>query len=261
MRPSTISNQSVMKTPLPQQHTSVSRRSLLKGGWTIGAAGVLGSFSPAAQPAPSDKLKKGDVVLFQGDSITDAGRKKDLAMANDSEALGKSYAAMIAGELLAEYPDLGLQCYNRGISGNKVPDLASRWEADAIALKPAILSIHIGVNDLWHTVAFGSKYKGTIEDYETGYRELIKRSQKEIPGVRIIVCEPFELRDWPALDPYRAVARKLADEMKLTFVPFHSMFKEAAKTIDKKFWAGDGIHPTIPGHTLMRKAWRQAVGI
>jgi lysophospholipase L1-like esterase len=254
-------NQSIMKIQSSPQNISLSRRSLLKVGWTIGAAGVLGSFAPAAWAAPGGKLKKGDVILFQGDSITDAGRKKDRAMANDSDALGKSYAAMIAGELLAEYPDLDLQCYNRGISGNKVPDLAARWDTDAIALKPAILSIHIGVNDLWHTVAFGSKYKGTIDDYETGYRELIKRSQKEIPGVRIIVCEPFELRDWPALDPYRAVARKLADEMKLTFVPFHAMFQEAAKTIDKKFWAWDGIHPTIPGHTLMRKAWRQAVGV
>jgi len=238
-----------------------SRRSLLKGGCTIGAAGVMGMIAPTIQAAPSGKLKQGDVILFQGDSITDAGRKKDRTMPNDSDALGKSYAAMIAGELLAEYPDLDLQCYNRGISGNKVPDLAARWETDAIALKPAILSIHIGVNDLWHTVAFGSKYKGTIDDYETGYRELIQRSQKEIPGVRIIICEPFELRDWPALDPYRAVARKLANEMNLTFVPFHTMFQEAAKKTDKKFWAWDGIHPSIAGHSLMRKAWREAVGI
>jgi hypothetical protein len=141
-----------MKIPSPQPHASLSRRSTLKGGWTLGAAGVLGSFAPAALPVPTDKIKKGDVILFQGDSITDAGRKKDRAMANDSEPLGKSYAAMIAGDLLAE-------------------------------------------------------------------------------------------------------------EMNLTFVPFHAMFQEAAKTIDKKFRAGDGIHPTIPGHTLMRKAWRQAVGI
>jgi len=221
----------------------------------------MGTMLPSGQAAPSTPLKMGDVILFQGDSITDAGRKRDRTMPNDSDALGRSYAAMIAGELLAEYPALNLQCYNRGISGNKVPDLAARWEEDAIALKPAILSIHIGVNDLWHTVAFGSKYKGTIEDYETGYRELIQRSQKEIPGVRVIICEPFELRDWPALDPYRVVARKLADEMKLTFVPFHAMFQEAAKTTDKKFWAADGIHPSIPGHSLMRKAWREAVGI
>jgi lysophospholipase L1-like esterase len=247
--------------PSRQENSSLSRRSILKAGCTLGTAGVLGSFVPAAQAASTDKLKKGDVILFQGDSITDAGRKKDRAMANDHDALGKSYAAMIAGELLAEYPDLELQCYNRGISGNKVPDLAARWDTDAIALKPAILSIHIGVNDLWHTVAFGSKYKGTIEDYETGYRELIKRSQKEIRGVRIIICEPFELRDWPALDPYRVVAKKLADEMKLTFVPFHALFQQAAKTTDKKFWASDGIHPSIPGHSLMRKAWREAVGI
>jgi lysophospholipase L1-like esterase len=227
--------------------------------------GVLGTFARADLAAvPTIKLQKGDVILFQGDSITDAGRKKDVAGPNNSDALGKCYAAMIAGELLAEYPDLDLQFFNRGISGNKVPDLAARWDTDTIALKPTILSIHIGVNDLWHTKAFGAKYQGTIADYETGYRALIERSQKEIPGVRIIVCEPFTTRtddDFKPLAQYREVVRKLANEMNLTFVPFQSLFDEAAKATDMKFWLWDGIHPTIPGHTLMRKAWRQSVGI
>lgn len=246
---------------------AVSRRSLLKHGLALGAVGALArgtTRAAAAEGQPvAGELKAGDVILFQGDSITDAGRKKDKKEANRSDALGKGYAAMIAGELLAGYPDLGLQCYNRGISGNKVPDLAARWQEDAIDLKPTVLSIMIGINDLWHTVAFGSKYKGTVQDYEEGYRKLIEQSMQKIPGVRIIICEPFELRKWAAFDPYREIAKKLADEMKLTFVPFHSLFEKAvqAKGTDGKFWAWDGIHPTIPGHTLMCKAWREAVGI
>lgn len=247
---------------MPSDSSSISRRSILSASASIAALGAMGAVARAQVPARNNvTLKKGAVILFQGDSITDDGRKKEVLEANDSRALGRSYAAMISGQLLLAHPEMDLKCYNRGISGNKVPDLAARWDTDTIALKPDILSIHIGVNDLWHTVAFGATYKGTIDDYETGYRELIKRSQKEIPGVRIIICEPFELRNWPALDPYRAVARKLADEMKLTFVPLHSFFVEAAKSAAPEFWLWDGIHPTVAGHAIMANKWREVVGI
>lgn len=243
----------------------INRRTLLKGLaaiGTLGATGVVGAAeSPASDNPKRINLPKGAVVVFQGDSITDAGRKKDAKQWTDGGALGKGYPALAAGELLGDYPELNLQIHNRGISGNKVPDLAARWDDDAIQLKPTVLSILVGINDLWHTVAFGSKYKGTIEDYETGYRDLLLRARKEIPGVHLIVCEPFTLRDWPEFDPYRAVARKLAEEMKLTFVPFQSTFDEAAKAAPKKFWLWDGIHPTPPGHALMWQAWRKAVGI
>ncbi|PXA04080.1 lipolytic protein G-D-S-L family [Coraliomargarita sinensis] len=252
---------------MPQKRTATSsdlfsRRSLLKQGLALGAFGAMSPLPTYAKESPSPiKLQKGDVILFQGDSITDAGRKKEVGHANHTGALGKSYAAMLAGQLHAAYPGLDLQIYNRGISGNKIPDLAARWHNDAIDLKPKVLSILVGINDLWHTVAFGSKYKGTVEDYETGYRELIERSQKEIPGVRIVICEPFELRNWKEFDPYREAAKRVAEEKHLTFVPFHSEFQKVAENPNSKFWAWDGIHPTIPGHALMCEVWREVVGI
>lgn len=254
-----------MKEKSRNVSAGLTRRNLLKGTLALGGGGIPGctQASGAATGPASSKLKKGDVVLFQGDSITDAGRKKEKLEANQGDALGNGYVAMIAGEMLADYPDLDLQFYNRGISGNKVPDLAARWEEDAIQLKPSILSIMVGINDLWHTVAFGSKYKGTIKDYEDGFRRLIEQSLAALPGVRIIICEPFELRKWAEFDAYRKVARKLADDKNLTFVPFHELFLKAAASngTDGKFWAWDGIHPTIAGHTLMRRAWREAVGL
>lgn len=244
---------------------TISRRKLLRDSASVGALSTLGAASlgttTLAESDVAGRLNKGAVILFQGDSITDAGRNKKDQLANDSKALGNGYPALAAGELLSGYGDLDLKIYNRGISGNKVPDLAARWQADAVDLQPSILSILIGVNDLWHTIAFGSKYKGTIEDYERGYRELLVRSLKDIPNVRLVVCEPFTLRDWPALDPYRNVAAKLAAELKLTFVPLQSVFNDAAKAAPGEFWLWDGIHPTLPGHALMVRAWRKAVGI
>ena len=249
----------------PHDPSSPSRRAWLQGALGLGALGTLASPSRAeASSAAKLPLKKGDVILFQGDSITDDGRDKGVTDANHGKALGKGYAAMATGQILFAHPGLELKCYNRGISGHKIPDLAGRWDKDTVALKPAVLSILIGVNDLWHTFAFGNKYKATVADYESGYRELIQRSLTEIPGVTIVICEPFTTRtsdDFKSLAGYREVSRKLADEMKLPFVPFQSLFDEAVKAAPAEFWLWDGIHPSPAGHALMARQWREVVGI
>ena len=241
---------------------TISRRTVLHAAASMGALGTVARAGTPASPSPA--LKKGAVVLFQGDSITDAGRKKEITEPNHGGALGNGYAAMISGEILLAHPGLELKCHNRGISGNKVPDLAARWDQDVVALKPDLLSIMIGVNDLWHTFAFGNKYKATIGDYETGYRALLERTREEVPGVRIVICEPFTTRtskDFKPLADFRAVSKKLADEMGLTFVPFQSLFDEAVKAAPAEFWLWDGIHPSIAGHTIMARKWREVVGI
>ncbi|MGI6415258.1 MAG: SGNH/GDSL hydrolase family protein [Thermoguttaceae bacterium] len=248
--------------------TNLTRRMFLQTSATAGsalaAASLLGAKRASAAEGPD--LKPESVILFQGDSITDAGRDKKGGSPNDAAGLGRGYPFLLGGALLADYPEKRLTVYNRGISGNKVPDLAARWQQDAINLKPAILSILIGVNDIWHKLA--GRYAGTVADYETGYRELLQKSLKEMPGVRIIVCEPFVLRcgavneSWfPEFDQRRAVAKKLAEELRLDFVPFQSMFDEAARLAPPAYWAGDGVHPTLAGHALMSKTWREVVGI
>ena len=180
--------------------------------------------------------------------------------------MGRGYPNLIGGALLADYPKQKLTVLNRGISGNKVPDLAARWKKDAIDLKPDILSILIGVNDIWHKLS--GRYDGTVADYESGYRNLLKETQEKLPGTRIVICEPFVLRcgavndTWfPEFDQRREVANKLAAELKLECVPFQTMFNKATKLAQPKYWAGDGVHPTLAGHALMAKTWREVVGI
>ena len=83
-------------------------------------------------------------ILFQGDSITDAGRNRE----NDAN-LGVGYPTLIKGELGFEEP--GEFCFlNRGIGGNRIVDLYARIKMDIINLKPDVMSILIGVNDVWH---------------------------------------------------------------------------------------------------------------
>ena len=146
-------------------------------GWRrLGAVDQLlaADASRPAKPVESH-IKPGDTILFQGDSITDAGRKRDVADANWQPALGSGYAWFAASQLLVDSRSANLKIFNRGISGNKVYQLAERWQADCLDLKPNVLSILIGVNDFAH--ALKGDYKGTLEIYENDYRALIKRTK------------------------------------------------------------------------------------
>jgi lysophospholipase L1-like esterase len=202
-----------------------------------------------------------NIILFQGDSITDMGRdRRRQDITNDARALGNGYAFLAASEILAEYPGAKPQIYNRGISGNKVFQLAERWDADCLELKPDIVSILIGVNDYWHTFKHG--YEGTVETYENDLGALLERTQNNLPGVTLVICEPFVLRcgevdeKWfPAFDAYRTAAKRTAARFDTIFVPFQSMFDDAIKNAPPEYWSADGVHPTIAGAYLMAQAW------
>jgi lysophospholipase L1-like esterase len=205
------------------------------------------------------------IVLFQGDSITDWGRNRSKENApNDSQCLGSGYVLLAAGALLDEYSKIKPTIYNRGISGNKVFQLAERWDKDCIALKPDLVSILVGVNDFWHTLNAG--YKGTLETYQNDYIALIERTKKALPAVTLVICEPFVLKcgsvneKWfPAFDGYRDAAKKVAAEFKTIFIPFQSVFDEAVKNAPPQYWAADGVHPTVAGTHLMAKTWLKTV--
>ena len=250
---------------------NLSRRSFMRAtGVALGAAGMAGvnqvmAAETAAWPMSShNRIGKGDVILFQGDSITDAGRTREQAgAANNQPALGNGYAWLAAAELLVDRPNGELKIFNRGVSGNKVYQLAERWQADCLDLKPTLLSILIGVNDLWHTLT--GNYNGTVEIYERDYRALLERTRKALPKVKLVICEPFVLRfgavndRWfPQFDAYRAAARRVAETYHATFIPFQAMFDEAVKYAPPQQWAKDGVHPTNSGASLMAHEWLRA---
>lgn len=243
----------------------MNRRDLL----SLTAAGSAASLLPCpALAAPAVKLEKGATILFQGDSITDAGRdRKTEGNANHPAMLGRGYPFHLAGQLLTDHAALGLSIYNRGISGNKVPDLEARWQQDCLALKPGILSILIGVNDIWHKL--NGNYDGTPEVYRDGFAALLERTKTALPAVTLVVCEPFVLRcgavndSWfPEFETRRTFAEEVAKAAGATWVPFQAKFDEAVKAgTEPAYWAADGVHPTQAGHGLMAKVWREAVGI
>ena len=210
-------------------------------------------------------LKRDSVILFQGDSITDSGRKRDSITCNNTDQLGLGYTLFTATSLLAKHADKQPKIYNRGISGNKVFQLRERWEVDTLSFMPDVLSILIGVNDYWHTLRNG--YKGTVQIYEDDLRDLLKYTKEKLPKVQLVLCEPFALSGgsaitddawFPMFHNYRAALKKLATEFNAVFVPFQSAFDEAMKIAPATYWSADGVHPDLPGRQLMAEVWLKA---
>ena len=207
------------------------------------------------------KLAKGSRLLFLGDSITDMkwGRNER----DRNHYLGHSYVYLIASRLGVDMPEAQLEFFNRGISGHKVSDLKARWQKDAIDMKPDLLTILIGVND----VSRG----GTVDQWEADYRFILNASRKAKADLPVVLLDPFVLRSgrlkneaawkkWRGkVDQYCGVIAQLAKDYDTTHVKTQEVFDAAAKAASPEQWIWDGVHPLPQGHELIARNWLQQV--
>ncbi|MBQ8323500.1 MAG: SGNH/GDSL hydrolase family protein [Clostridia bacterium] len=198
------------------------------------------------------------IVLF-GDSITDAGRNRSVDY--DKSSYGFGYPSFIAGELLAKDPN-GYDIINRGISGNRVVDLYARIKADVWNLQPDVLSILIGINDIWHELGHGNGVD--LVRYEKIYRMLIEDTKERLPKLKIVICEPFVLEgaatkekyaEFLEVKKYAKVAKRLAEEYGLYYLPLQETLDKAAEKYGAEKYLSDGVHPTVAGAKLIADEW------
>ena len=199
-------------------------------------------------------------ILFQGDSITDALRSRE-----DDIYSGNGYPTLVAAELGFACPQ-EYEFFNRGISGDRITDLIARMKIDMINIKPDVMSILVGVNDVWHEV---SRENGVRTDlYESMYHLLIAELKTALPNLRIMIMEPFVLKGpatEDAWDVFRAevtahaaAAKRVAEKNGLEFIPLQEKFNEACKMAPVTYWLYDGVHPTSAGHELIAREWIKA---
>ena len=195
--------------------------------------------------------------LFQGDSITDGDRNRNLEDVSSYE-IGHSYATITAGTLGLKHPG-ELEFFNRAISGNRIVDLYARIKKDIINLKPDYLSILIGVNDVWHELEHQNGV--SAEKFEKVYSLLIEEIKEELPETKIYILEPYltpgEAADY-RWDIFRGEVEKrakasksIAKKYNLTFVPLQDKFDKACENAPCTYWTKEGVHPTAMGHGLI----------
>ena len=223
----------------------------------------VGALSAAVAQQPLAFLHAHDVVLFQGDSITEGGRQRT---GNDlNHIMGQDYAYILAAQIGAESPERELMFVNRGISGDRVPDLEARWHEDTIALHPQLLSILIGVND---QISEDDRTV-TAEAFEAGYDRLLGETVAALPGTKIVLGEPFVLPVGKRKAGYaelmvemkkrQAAVDRLGAKYHLPVVRYQQAFDAALAKAPAEHWSWDGIHPTYAGHGLMAQEWLKTV--
>lgn len=199
--------------------------------------------------------------LFQGDSITDAGRIRDC-----NNNFGFGYPNLIASDFLKNRKGQ-FEFVNRGVSGDRVVDLYARIKRDIINLSPDYISILIGVNDVWHE--FSEKNGVSAERYEKVYNMLIEDIFAELPDVKIFILEPFVLKgagteeNWdrfrPEVELRAEAAKRVAQKHGLIFVPLQDKFDNAVENGDTAYWLSDGVHPTAAGHEIIKESLIEAI--
>ena len=208
-------------------------------------------------------FKKGGLVLFQGDSVTESGRDK-----NEPKDLGWGYPFKISCFFRDKMAELGLSFLNRGVSGDRAADLSARWDCDCIGLKPDVVSILVGVNDCWHRFRFKMENM-PVEVFEKHYREILEKTKDKLPETKIVLLEPFIIPDFDKdsetlvwredLDPKIHAIRRLAYEFDAAYIPLDGIFAAGAVEAGPDAFAADGIHPTSLGHALIADAWVRAL--
>ncbi len=199
-------------------------------------------------------------ILFFGDSITDARRSNEKTYV-PALSLGCGYVQQIAGRLIEKSP-VGYEFVNTGIAGNRIVDLYARVQTDVWSHKPDLVSILVGINDVWHETdrAFG------IEParFERVYRMLIEETMQKLPHARLLLCAPFMLklgaieREWSAFcntPLYVDIVEKLAKEYGLYFLPLQEKIDEAANKYGAPSILFDGVHPAPAGAVLIAGEW------
>ncbi len=216
------------------------------------------------------KNQKGKImktILFQGDSITDANRNRESTPVENifpTSWFGTGYVAMTAARLLLDHPQEYLQVINRGISGNRVVDLYARWKVDALNFRPDIISILIGVNDVWHE--YSDKNGVEPERFEQVYDMLLDWTGKVLPETKIIIGQPFCLHTNLVTEDFYndvqvlgKITEKLAVKHKTLFIPYQKLFNDAVKNRENRYYLADGVHPGIAGAELMARALTPAI--
>ena len=200
-------------------------------------------------------------IVFFGDSITDAGHNPTHYMPNFRYGYGYVYLLKAA---LSKKNPTKYQVVNTGISGNRIVDLLARIKRDVWNENPDVISILVGVNDVWHEIQNNNGVE--IDRFEKYYRDIIEESKKRLPNCKLIMLEPFVLNgdategkfeEFIKVKEYAKVVKKLANEYGIAFVELQDEFDRLAEICGAKTLLWDGVHPDVYGATVIADKWME----
>ncbi|MDD5484243.1 MAG: SGNH/GDSL hydrolase family protein [Kiritimatiellae bacterium] len=204
------------------------------------------------------RIKNGDKILFIGDSITDCGRR------GAERPLGNGYVKIFNDFLISCEPEKRVEIINKGIGGDRVPGLLSRWGDDVLRHKPDWLSIKIGINDLY-THLRDPASGVSPEKFEEDYRKILRRTRRELPRCKILLIQPFYITRETSRDSFRRqvldilpqylkIVARMSGEYKTRLLKTHAMFQKLLKYYEPDTFCNEPVHPNLTGHVAIASA-------
>ena len=198
-------------------------------------------------------------ILFQGDSITDAGRDR-----SNPHDMGEGYPKYASAMISDAFPDTEFEFLNLGISGNRTEHLVSRLQSDFIDIQPDIVSIMIGVNDVWHHYHPSVSVETTDEQFEKNYRTVLEAIRQKTKA-KIFMIEPYLLYvpDKASFRPEFArkveIVRALAREFADAYLPLDGLLAEASIFNPPTYYSPDGVHPNADGACFIGEKYLERI--
>ena len=204
------------------------------------------------------ELKPDQIILFIGDSITDAGRLEEAY-----RPFGYGYVHFVAYGLLAKYSEYNLSIINTGMSGDTIRDLDYRWERDCLNHKPDVLSILIGINDVFRQYSDRQDEAILLDEYQLTYKRLLSLVKVKY-NCQLILIEPFMFCDDKANPAYKALlqyidaVRALAEEFNAILVPLQELIDDKITKVSPEKFSDDMVHPYVWAHAWIAQQWFEA---
>lgn len=191
-------------------------------------------------------------VLFIGDSVTDCNRNRE-----ELYDLGTGYPKFVAEILRKLYPQKKMTFINQGVSGNRTCDLLTRYDTDFKPYPSDLISVLIGINDVWRR--YDSNSPTSTKAFVDNYQTLLQRLKADFPAAKIMMIEPFLLHHDHSKDawnedfePKLQAVHDLAADFADYFLPAHGVFDIlVSRGYAPTDFTLDDVHPTELGHRIL----------
>ncbi|HET7188876.1 MAG TPA: SGNH/GDSL hydrolase family protein [Gemmatimonadaceae bacterium] len=216
--------------------------------------------APAPAPAPASTLTPGQLAALDrirndwpqlGRYRDDNARLAPPAAGEDRVVFyGNSITEGWAPRFATQFP--GKPYIGRGISGQTTPQMLVRFRQDVVALKPKVVVILAGTNDI-----AGNTGPSTIEMIEDNLASMTEIARAN--GIRVVLSSVLPVYDYPwkpGLQPapkivaLNAWMKRYAESVGETYLDYHSAMKDARDGLPPAL-ATDGVHPTEAGYRMM----------
>jgi lysophospholipase L1-like esterase len=205
-------------------------------------------------------------VVCVGDSITQMG----------DDAAGHGYVKLIRETLTRAYPDAGIEVINAGISGQQAPDMLARWNHDVIERHPDLVTLSVGINDVWHGF-YDHHLEGdgpravAIDRYLSDVGQMVDSALAA--HIRVVLVSPTVITESRKraenlkLHRFVEAERELARERKVLFVDLHNTFLDVLARVrtsesdPTRHLTSDGVHMLPDGDRLMAHTILHKLGV